>query len=193
MAGKMGAVRRPWTRPENFELKQLIECGTPRSSIAHKMGRTPESIKRHASKLGLAPRLNQNNLNGVPWTDEEKAILEAGWLAGTHIEVIAAALPNRSKIGIHRYASVMGLRRPARVRKGKSRVKTCFNGPLDLTEESSWRRECEIANERFCQAMEANPSERPTNLPEERQGYVRRIGMRFPSRPPSWSSMGDVV
>jgi hypothetical protein len=75
--------------------------------------------------------------------------------------------------------------------KGARVTKARDKEPIDLSEDSAWLMECREANERFRQAMEANPTERPISLPESRQGYVRRVGMRFHSRPPSWSSMGD--
>jgi hypothetical protein len=194
MPGVMGIVRRPWTTSTDYELKQLIEQGIARAEIALKLGRTKEAIKRRAYVLGLERRLNENNLSGERWTDAEKATLASAWVAGTPIFLIAQSIPNRKESSIRRYAALMGLKRPKREPKSpKSHSKSCFKGPVDLTDETNWRLQCHEANERFCQAMEANPSERPTNLPEERQGYVRRVGMRFPSRPPSWSSMGDIV
>jgi glutathione S-transferase len=194
VAGIMGVVRRPWTTASDYELRKLIERGVSRAEIAFELGRTKEAIKRRAYALGLALRLNQNNLPGEPWSDGDRAILAAAWVAGTPVFEIAKSIPNRKESSIRRYAALMGLKRPKREPKSpKSHSKSCFKGPVDLTDETNWRLQCHEANERFCQAMEANPSERPTNLPEERQGYVRRVGMRFPSRPPSWSSMGDIV
>jgi hypothetical protein len=166
MPGVMGVVRRPWTTSTDSELKQLIEQGIARAEIALKLGRTKEAIKRRAYVLGLERRLNENNLSGERWTDAEKATLASAWVAGTPIFLIAQSIPNRKESSIRRYAALMGLKRPKRERKiPKSHSKSCFSGPVDLTDDTNWRLRCHESNERFCQAMEAAGYQRTSAIP----------------------------
>jgi hypothetical protein len=124
----------------------------------------------------------------TPWTQEDYATLKQMLAEGASRKEISLKL-GRSPDAINTKCCEIGVFR----RKTRDKRNSLEEFPTDLNENVKWIRYCAEANERFCQAMEANPSERPTNLPEERQGYVRRVGMRFPSRPPSWSSMGDCV
>ena len=45
--------RQPWTDEEEVTLRQLAEAGTPRSEIAHQLGRSSDAVANYASKIGV--------------------------------------------------------------------------------------------------------------------------------------------
>jgi hypothetical protein len=46
--------RAPWTRTDDAELRKLAKQNTPTPLIAHKMQRTEDAIRAHASEIDLS-------------------------------------------------------------------------------------------------------------------------------------------
>jgi hypothetical protein len=125
----------------------------------------------------------------LPWTQEDYATLKRMLSEGATRKQIGDAL-GRSPDAVNTKCCETGVF----LRKNRDQRNSLENFPTDLNENVVWIRKCAESNERFRQAMEANPTERPSDIPEERQGYVRQVGRISPrSSAPSWSSMGDCV
>jgi hypothetical protein len=125
----------------------------------------------------------------APWTQEDYATLKRMLSEGATRKQIGEAL-GRSADAINTKCCETGVF----LRKTRDQRNSLENFPTDLNENIVWIRKCAESNERFCQAMEANPTERPSDIPEEKRGYVVKLGRISPrSSAPSWSSMGDCV
>lgn len=54
---KLVTYAQRWNRLEDQLLMQLIARGDTLANVAERLGRTPEAIRRHAARLGIAPPL----------------------------------------------------------------------------------------------------------------------------------------
>jgi hypothetical protein len=56
--------RKEWTSADDRQLRQLANQNTPTRLIAHKMGRTEDAVRAHASEEGLSLKpVNQSPYN----------------------------------------------------------------------------------------------------------------------------------
>jgi hypothetical protein len=140
------------------------------------------------------------------WSEEEVRFLLENWTTLTTAEINERI--GRSPNGIRRKAFKLGL--PCRTRKDGwgageeylSRQRAVGLACVELRalkpRHAVQYEECSTAwydacNKAFVDAMHANPSERPSDIPEEQRTHVNMVGRVMPRRdPPSWSSMGDM-
>jgi hypothetical protein len=124
------------------------------------------------------------------WSEAEDRICGDMWLKGVTARLIGERL-GRTTSAVRSRSQHLNL--PQRHVGNHLRNSARINRPPHIRgEESSpeWWDSQQLA---FEEAMLANPSERPSEIPEERLGHVINLGLRIPSTPPSWSSMGDCV
>jgi hypothetical protein len=125
---------------------------------------------------------------GKRWTPEEDKICIQLWNEGVWASKIGKQL-NRTPSSIRTRVSNLGLTpRPHSTSPNYARRLAHVVG-----EEASdeWYESQQWA---FAAAMEANPDERPSDMPEAERTHANFVGRITPRRlPPSWSSMGDVV
>jgi hypothetical protein len=86
----------------------------------------------------------------TPWSSEDYAVLRQMLRKHYSTANIAKAL-GRSVEAVQDQARSLGLI----TKTWQRRKDVASQGPVDIKEDSCWRRECAIANERFCDAMEA--------------------------------------
>jgi hypothetical protein len=124
------------------------------------------------------------------WSEEEDALCSELWLNGVIAREIAERL-ERSPSAVRSRSQHLNL--PQRHVGNHLRNSARISRPPHIRGEETSPEWYECQQLAFVEAMEANPSERPSDIPEERQGHVIVMGLRIPSTPPSWSSMGDCV
>jgi hypothetical protein len=120
------------------------------------------------------------------WTQEEDELCSELWLKGVIARLIAEQL-GRTPSAVRSRSQHLNL--PQRHIGNNPRAKR----PPHIRGEENTPEWYDSQQAAFVAAMEAYPSERPSEIPEERLGHVISLGLRIPSRPPSWSSMGDYV
>jgi hypothetical protein len=122
------------------------------------------------------------------WSAEEDRVCSDLWLKGVTARTIGEHL-GRTQSAVRSRSQHLNL--PQRAVGNHLRNSSRISRPPHVRGEemsSDWYESQQLA---FEEAMLANPSERPSEVPEERQGHVIHIGMRIPGTIPSWSSMGD--
>ena len=111
--------------------------------------------------------------NGRGWTSEEDAALTMDWLGGLPVRTIADHL-ERTTSAVQTRARCLKIYRPNRPKQEYI--------PREEQFSPAWCRE---QNARFCAAMEANPTERPSNMQlkdEPPYHRIRRHPIFLPAR-----------
>ena len=93
---------RAWTKEEDTILRDAFERGVLIAEIAQMCGRTVESVKCHATRLGIMHK------GFVPWTPEEDEILREIWMAPLTVKAGLHRLPGRSYEGAKQRAKRLG-------------------------------------------------------------------------------------
>jgi hypothetical protein len=122
------------------------------------------------------------------WTEGEDRLCSELWLKGVVARKIAEQL-GRTPSAVRSRSQHLNL--PQRHVGNHLRNSARIERPSHIRGEEispEWYESQQLA---FVAAMKAHPTERPSDVPEERQGHVVVLGLRIPSCPPSWSSMGD--
>jgi len=105
--GLIGYARR-WSSQEDERLVALTAHGATLEAMAHRLGRTPEAIRRHASRLGIgAPPPGPTPRRGRRWTRDEDELLR---LHHALNPARLAELLGRSDAAVCRRLCALGLR-----------------------------------------------------------------------------------
>lgn len=103
---------RRWSPLEEQRLRQLTARGRTLEDVARRLGRTPEAIRRRASRLGIdPPRPASAARRAQRWTSEEDELLR---LHHALNPARLAALLGRSDVAVCRRLCALGLRATAR-------------------------------------------------------------------------------
>lgn len=118
------AKSRKWTEEEVSKLEQLYLSGTPYKAIADRLNRSPASVAKKASDLGMA----KSSLRYVEWSDNETRKLLETYEFSTTSQLVEI-FPHHSLGSIQKKAEKLGF-----IRKVKDRA-PWTQGELDKLAE----------------------------------------------------------
>jgi hypothetical protein len=122
------------------------------------------------------------------WTQEEDAVCTELWLQGVTARLIGERL-GRTQSAVRSRSQHLSL--PQRAVGNHLRNSSRILRPPHVRGEETSKDWYDSQQKAFAAVMEAYPSERPSEVPEDELGHVINRGMCIPVSRPSWSSMGD--